>query len=504
MPTEQDIFDFAVSQNKNLKSKPFRDVVDFAYSQNPKLRDAIISPQILPKQEPNIAAGKATAIRGLTTTEKAAGYMPAVGAGVGGLIGMISPVPGGTALGAGLGAGAGKAAEMFLRGGAPTVGERALEISKEATTAALGEAAFPLGIKGAATAFKAVKDPLKRMGAGLASAARGSKSSYESIARFLQGGGVGEALKEGKEVVKGLRVADHMTRLSTAVEKNATESFNKVQNNIEGYRSQLGKAVERVDNVLVNKMKGVYIDMTRKGFDYRQKIQNIVSDARLGEYIKGSDFTKFQNFINQFENAPYVDMESLIKFRKVLDENINWTSKMVGEKRPDAVERLMKEFRADIRSVISREASKKKLGIYDKIYSKFAKFADNWDTTLKQVYGSADESGLATSKSLDKFVNYFNKSGYKSDVLEGTAKYLPPQSRKEIEKLLDNAAAYNLLTEIGAPSSPVAGIMREMIINPTTLKMLKAGDPIDKVLQSHLLSKGSRVAGAMLGTEIKQ
>lgn len=61
MATEQDIFNFAVSQNPNLKDKPFRNVVDFAYSVNPNLKSKVTQ-QPIQAQPLAMGQGKATSI----------------------------------------------------------------------------------------------------------------------------------------------------------------------------------------------------------------------------------------------------------------------------------------------------------------------------------------------------------------------------------------------------------------------------------------------------------
>lgn len=496
MATREQIYKVLVDSNPNFGKVDMDTALKAAANINPAWGEAIkmSGSEPLPKGEPDLGAGKATAIRGLTPAEKAVEWAPAVGGAIGGLTGFATPVPGGAAIGTGLGAGLGKYIEQKYRG-SPDLMERAGEVGKEMTSQALAGEAIPMGLKGAAAATKNVSAMLARGIAGMMSAARGTKPSYESIARFLTSKGPSEAVEAGKETLSAMRETNEMARLSSAVEKNATEDFTKLQGAIENHRNTLGKAVERADKALSNRMKGVTIDMGKRADDYGNQLNAVMSDARSAEYIKTPEYAKLQTFVENLKNAPYADIDSLIAFRRTLDEQINWRKMPLAEPVPDAVERVMRYVRDDISKRIKAEASKKGLSVYPKIYDKFSNFAESWSNTLRKAYGAANESELASADAFTKFVNLFNRSGYKAEILKGTADMLPPADRAMVDRVIDSAAAHNILTEIGAPSSPMAGLIREMMVNPTTLNMLKAGKNLSGKSAAAMESKVAEAIG---------
>lgn len=504
MATKEQIYKVLVDSNPNFGQVDMDTALKAASNMNPAWGEAIASAEssapamaLPPKGEPQL--GTATAIRGLAPTEKAAEWAPAVGGTVGGIGGFLMGGPAGAAVGTAGGAAVGKYIEQKYHG-SPDLMERASEIGKEASLQALAGEAIPMGLKGAAVATKNVSSMLSRGMAGLMSAARGTKPSYESISRFLMSKGPSEAIATGKDTLSAMRETNEMARLSSAVEKNATEEFQKLQNAIETHRSTLGKAVERADKSLSTRMKGITIDMSKRADDYGNQLNAVMSDARSAEYVKTPEYNKMQTFVENLKNAPYADIDSLIAFRRTLDEQINWRKMPLAEPIPDAVERVMKYMRDDISNRIKAEAKKKGLSVYPKIYDKFSAFAENWSNTLRKAYGAANESDMANADAFTKFVNLFNKSGYRAEVLKGTADMLPPAYRVLVDKLMDHAAAHNILTEIGAPSSPLAGVIRELMVNPTTLNMLKAGKNLSgksaKAMESKIAEAVGRSAGA--------
>lgn len=488
--------DEIASEIQNLTGKDVRGAISQARNSGSNFRIpfSTLSSPALPKGEPNLGAGKATAIRGETGSEKAAGYAPAIGGAIGGLAGFASPVPGGAALGTGIGAGIGKYIEQKYRG-APDMASRAQEIGKEVSTQMLAGEAVPMGLQAGSVALKNFTGMTSRGIAKILSLAKGPKSSYESIARYLGSEGPKEAIAGAGETLSQMRAKDEFATIGKAVESDALENFNKLQTAMDNHRGMLGKAVERADNSLINRTKDVTFDMSKRADMYATKLNEAVGDARTALYSNVPELKKISDFVSNLKAAPYADMDSLLQFRRMLDEQINWKKMPMGEKVPDAVEDAMRFMRNDISSRIKAEAKKKGLGVYEKIYDKFSDFATEWSNTLRKAYGSVDKGDLAKTDTFQRFVNMFNRGGYRSEILKGTADRLSPADRHLVEKTLDSAAAYNILSEAGGPSSPMAGIYRKLILNPTTLNMVRGGRFVSGKTSKVLESKIAEIVG---------
>lgn len=106
------------------------------------MSDAVISSPTIEKQDPTIGVGKAMAIRGRTGAEQFSSGLPSAGMLAGGVIGGLSPVPGGAIMGAALGAAGGASLQSALGGGTPMfTQEGAKELTKQALVGGTSELA---------------------------------------------------------------------------------------------------------------------------------------------------------------------------------------------------------------------------------------------------------------------------------------------------------------------------------------------------------------------------
>jgi len=143
MATKEQIYQALISANKNFEKVDMDTALKAASKMNKSWGEAVAQSEdfATPQQEigPGLGAGKATAIRGRSASEQFGAGLPMAGAMAGGVVGALSPVPGGAYMGAGLGAAAGEAARSIFGGAAALPEERAKEMLGQAEIGALSE-----------------------------------------------------------------------------------------------------------------------------------------------------------------------------------------------------------------------------------------------------------------------------------------------------------------------------------------------------------------------------
>jgi hypothetical protein len=370
--------------------------------------------------------------------------------------------------------------------------------AKTAGSVAAMETGAPVALAGISKAWEVAKAPVKRAYAGLVEmATRGV--SYNAVKRAIQTPGPAEVLaKEVKPALAKMRVGDDMARTKDAVQKTAVEAFDDTQKAIQELRDHAGNAIQAVDDRLA--ATGARVDLTPIIAKNRNAIADL-QDPRIKALMGESpELKRISNLLDEVQKQPLSDIRTTLELRRLIDNTVTWSKMPLGPKVPDAVERILKGMRSDIQEQVFKQAEIRGVAGYKKAYAKFRDIADAWDTDLRKMYGTLDDTQIAQLNAFQKFQGAANKAGYTAELLANTARVLPKQAKSKVERLLNLSALDNIVNGLGAPSSHWVAATRN-VIGKSTLPIIGAAKKFDDLVRNELVGAVARraptVAAAM-------
>lgn len=412
---------------------------------------------------------------------------------------------------AGAGAGLGKGIEQKIEGQPLDMGS----ISKEAGKAAAWETGFrTIGITAPYVARYVAQSPriLNGIAKVLSAFTKGEYTSH-NILEAMERAGVPAAMKAIESETEALKFAPRGTgKMSaenvTVATKKGGEKLAQVQKDLKEMRDTAGAEIGKADAELVTvaNQKGVNsIPLKDIVNDLDAEILEIETNPILSQVVNVGPLKKMLAELTKKPNAS-MSIEDAIKTKRMISDLFgdfgNRGAMTVQES--SLVQRSMMRTRTKLKELIQGKASDLGLTGFKDAYGKFGDFADDYDITLKPLFGSKEGGKFLE----DRFIGLSNEIARRGNVLENvsnTSKLLYPTQKvgevsKNINDLTDLMILRSIYQDIGhAPSSEITGMVRSLFVSPLAKKAIKMGN-ITEVAKP-IVSTQSKVAPLIVGAQ---
>lgn len=516
MATEQDIFNFAVSQNPNLKDKPFRNVVDFAYSVNPNLKSKVTE-QPIQQQPLAMGQGKATSIGPMSFgqqlksgLEQTLGFergteLPQLKEDIKGLRGPATIAASVAASAYAPGIATPSLARMF----GPTAARIATSAATQAgavggTSALMGgqepmdeakwsaviDASLGAGGKVISKTAQMASPSIKQALGGLTQLVTMGKTKYNNVRLWFKNGDeiADIVARGGKQAeAKIAKTADEMYESIDVLDKETQDKFLKLQNKADNYRSMVGKKVGKADEELAKVAIKETADTSTMGRKALDMIKEKSSTEELLNAYK-DQIDEVNSFISTWNTGPK-SVTELIGAKRALDTRLKnfYASKSQGlsQGSADLVESAYSSLRADIDDALKAISEKVGMKSYAKTYKQASDYYKYYGTELESLIGTKNLSGKTVVEKVNNLAQYIDGKPGGWAAFEETMANAPLPIRKDLVGMMNMLAARRAVqAAAGSPSGLLMTAVRGIALSPkNAFRMTRLTDRLLKTMK---------------------